>query len=82
MWNDVNSTIGLSKYVVACLRPVYAYTIIRGMQGDPDSVSGTLTPTSSGGTYSSGNYNIGSSLKFVCPVIYTGTDYLADKKLQ
>lgn len=78
-WNNVNIRIGPSNNVVACLRPVYAYTVTRGMRGDPDSVSGTLTTNSSGGTFSSGNYNIESSLKFVCPVIYTGIDYLADK---
>ena len=79
IWNDVYATNGNSTHVVACLRPVYAYTVTRGMQGDPDSVNGVITPNSNGGTYISGNDKLGSSLKFVCPVIYTGTDYLADK---
>ena len=78
-WNRVCVTIGLSKHVVACLRPVYAYTATRGMQGDPDSVTGAITPNSNGGSYSSGNLKLGSSIKFVCPIVYTGTDYLADK---
>ena len=79
MWNNVSVTNGYSMHVVACLRPVYAYTVTNGRQGDPDSVDGVITPSTSGGTYSSGNSRLGNSLKFVCPVIYTGNDYLADK---
>ena len=78
-WNYVYATMGPSRHVVACLRPVYAYTVTQGRQGDPDSVDGIITPNSNGGSYSSGNNKLGYSLKFVCPVIYTGTDYLADK---
>ena len=72
------------KTVVGCLNPVYAYTLTKGVRGDPDSVGGKLsidTTISSGYgyTYTSGNNYIGSHIDIVVPVIYTGTDYLADK---
>ena len=78
-WAYVFAKIGNSRHVVACLNPVYAYTVTDGRLGDPDSVDGIITLQTPGGTYSSGNSKLGNSLKFVCPVIYTGTDYLADK---
>ena len=78
-WNGVDVPIGRYRHVLACLRPAYAYTVTHGTHGDPDSVSGIITPNLAGGIYSSGYTQLGYSLKFVCPVIYTGTDYLADK---
>ena len=64
--------------VLAYLAPVYAYTITKGMRGDPDSAAGTLIQGNPY-TYNSSPYALGGSLNIVVPVIYTGTDYLADK---
>ena len=64
--------------VLAYLAPVYAYTITKGMRGDPDSAAGTLIQGNPY-TYKSSPYELGGNLNIVVPVIYTGTDYLADK---
>lgn len=69
--------------VIACLYPVYAYTKTLGLRGDPDNVGGTLIapddPLMKPYKYNSGNYQIGYGLDIVCPVVYSGTDYLAEK---
>ena len=64
--------------VLAYLAPVYAYTKTKGMRGDPDSAAGTLIQGNPY-TYKSSPYTLGGSLNIVVPVVYTGTDYLADK---
>lgn len=84
VYKPINIQNGMLRSVVACLNPVYAYTVTKGVRGDIDSTGGKLsidTTISSGYgyIYTSGNNNIGSSIDIVVPVIYTGTDYLADK---
>ena len=64
--------------VLAYLAPVYAYTITKGTRGDSDSAAGTLIQGNPY-TYKSSPYTLGGSLNIVVPVIYTGTDYLADR---
>lgn len=64
--------------VLAVLSPVYAYTVTPGMRGDLPSAAGTLIQGNPY-TYKSDPYVLGGSLHIVVPVIYTGTDYLADK---
>ena len=69
------------KTVLAYLAPMYAYTIFQGIRGDSDSVSGYLTKVSNDNyIYSSSPYTLNSGLQIVVPIVYTGTDYLADKK--
>lgn len=69
--------------VLACLYPVYAYTKSHGFRGDPDSIDGTLIapddPLMKPYKYNSGNYQIGYGLDIVCPVVYSGVDYLTEK---
>ena len=83
-YKPINIQNGMTKNVVGCLNPVYAYTVTKGMRGDTDSVGGKLsidTTISSGNVYiyGTGNNYIGSSINIVVPVVYTGTDYYADK---
>ena len=67
--------------VLAYLAPMYAYTITKGMKGDPDSAAGTLTKVSNDNyVYTSSPVSLNSGLHIVVPVVYTGVDYLADKK--
>ena len=66
------------RQVIAVLSPVYAYTVTQGMREDLSSAAGTLTPGNPY-TYKSDPYALGTDLNIVVPVIYTGTDYLADK---
>ena len=77
-------SIGVSRtHVIACLYPVYAYTKSIGLRGDSDNIGGTLIapddPLTKPYKYNSGNYQIGYWLDIVCPVVYSGGDYLADK---
>ena len=66
--------------VLACLAPMYAYTITKGMRGDSDAAAGTLTKVSNDNyVYTSSPRSLNSGLNIVCPVIYTGIDYLAEK---
>ena len=83
-YDAINIQNVMTKNVVGCLNPVFAYTLTKGMRGDLDSVGGKLsidTTISSGNCYiyTSGNNYIGSRIYIVVPVVYTGTDYLADK---
>ena len=84
-YNPINIQNGITRSVVGCFNPVYAYTVTKGVRGDMDSVGGKLsidTTISSGNgyIYTSGKNYIGSSINIVVPVIYTGIDYLADNK--
>ena len=84
VYRPINIQNGMTTKVVGCLNPVYVYTLTKGFRGDTDSVDGKLsidTTISSGYgyIYTSGNNYIGSSINIVVPVVYTGTDYLADK---
>ena len=85
--NDISVDTLNNRHVVACGEPVGAYVKYRGERGDPDYISGHLnralpyneyTP-SFVFTLSSKAYNLGTQLNVIVPVIYTGTDYLADK---
>ena len=67
-----------ARQVLAVLSPAYAYTVTPGMRGDLPSAAGTLIQGNPY-TYKSDPYTLGGSLNIVVPVIYTGTDYLADK---
>ena len=67
-----------ARQVLAVLSPAYAYTVTPGMRGDLPSAAGTLIQGNPY-TYKSDPYALGGSLNIVVPVIYTGTDYLADK---
>lgn len=67
-----------ARQVIAVLSPVYAYTVTPGMRGDLPSAAGTLIQGNPY-TYKADPYALGGSLNIVVPVIYTGTDYLADK---
>lgn len=68
-----------ASQVLAVLSPAYAYTVTPGMRGDLPSAAGTLIQGDTY-TYKSDPYILGGSLNIVVPVVYTGTDYLADKK--
>ena len=77
--NQSNISIGRT-IVLAYLAPMYAYTITKGMRGDPDSAAGTLTKVSNDNyVYTSSPMSLNSGLHIVVPVVYTGVDYLADK---
>ena len=67
-----------ARQVLAVLSPAYAYTVSPGMRGELPSAEGTLIQGNPY-TYKSDPYALGGSLNIVVPVIYTGTDYLADK---
>ena len=67
-----------ARQVLAVLSPAYAYTVTPGLRGDLPSAAGTLIQGNPY-TYKSDPYTLGGSLNIVCPVVYTGTDYLADK---
>lgn len=79
--NITQSTISIGRTtVLAYLAPVYAYTIKKGMRGDSDNAAGALTKVSTDNyVYTSSPNTLNSGLHIVVPVIYTGTDYLADK---
>lgn len=77
-------SIGVGRTrVIACLYPVYAYTKSLGFRGDPDNIDGTLIapddPLMKPYKYNSGNHQIGYGLDIVCPVVYSGVDYLTEK---
>ena len=86
--NDIAVDALNNRHVVACGEPVGAYVSYRGMRGDPDEISGHLNRALPYNAYmpsfvftlSDNSYNIGSQLNFIVPIVYTGTDYLADKK--
>ena len=79
--NITQSSISIGRTtVLAYLAPVYAYTITKGMRGDKDSAAGYLTKVSDGNyVYKSSPMTLNSGLHIVVPIVYTGTDYLADK---
>lgn len=79
--NITQSQISIGRTtVLAYLAPMYAYTITKGRQGDSDAAAGVLTKVSNDNyVYTSSPNTLNSGLYIVVPVIYTGTDYLADK---
>ena len=79
--NITQSSISIGRTtVLAYLAPMYAYTITKGMRGDPDAAAGDLTKVSNDNyVYTSSPSTLNSGLYIVVPVIYTGADYLADK---
>lgn len=79
--NITQSKINIGRTtVLAYLAPVYAYTKTKGMRGDPDSVAGSLTKVSNDNyVYTSSPNTLNSGLYIVVPIVYTGTDYLAEK---
>ena len=84
---DIRVDVFNNKRVVACGEPVYMYVKYRGTRGDSDYISGHITrnhqihdyDSSFVFTLSDNSYQLGSMVYVVVPVIYTGTDYLADK---
>ena len=85
--NDISVDVLNNRHVVACGEPVGAYVSYRGRLGDPDYVSGHLHRANPYNAYSpnfvftlsSNTSALGNKLNVIVPVIYTGTDYLADK---
>ena len=85
--NDISVDALNNRHVVACGEPVGVYVTYRGSQGDADSITGHLNRALPYNAYtpsfvltlSSNTYNFGKQLNVIVPVIYTGTDYLADK---
>lgn len=78
VFNQFSLQPTFARQVLAVLSPAYAYTVTPGMRGDLPSAAGTLIQGNPY-TYKSDPYALGGSLNIVVPVIYTGTDYLADK---
>ena len=85
--NYINIDVFNNRHVVACGEPVCMYVKYRGTRGDTDYISGHITrkyqvndyDSSLVFTLSDNSLQIGSQLYVIVPVIYTGTDYLADK---
>ena len=84
---NINVDVFNNRHVVACGEPVYMYVKYNGMKGDPDYVAGHINRNHQVNDYDNSvvfaladnSYQIGSSVYVVVPVIYTGTDYFADK---
>ena len=87
MPRDINVDVFNNRHVVACGEPVSAYVKYRGMRGDPDYISGHINRHKQVNDYDSSfvftldsdSYQLGNQLNVIVPVVYTGTDYLADK---
>ena len=83
----INVDVFHNKHVVACGEPVGAYVKYSGRSGDPDYISGHISRRNQVNDYDSSfvftladnSYQLGKQLNVIVPVIYTGTDYLADK---
>ena len=84
---DINVEVFNNIRVVSCGEPVCMYVKQRGMKGDTDYVSGHICRKHQIHDYdktfvftmTSNSDQIGKQLNAVVPVVYTGTDYLADK---
>ena len=85
--NDISVDALNNRHVVACGEPVGFYVKYRGSYGDADYISGHLTRDIPYNAYmqsfvltlSTNTYTFEKQLNVIVPVIYTGTDYLADK---
>ena len=84
---EINIDVFNNKRTVSCGEPVYMYVKYPGTHGDTDYISGHIIRRYQVNDYDSSvvfaltdnTYKIGSTVYVVVPVIYTGTDYLADK---
>ena len=68
---------GIHTSVVA-LRPVYGYSITKGMRGDYDTADGRITNIENGFIISTVNNVVGNKINLVVPVIYTGEDFVKE----
>ena len=83
----INVDVFNNRHAVACGEPVSMYVKSTGTHGDTDYISGHINRKYQVNDYDSSlvftltnnSYTIGSVLYVVVPIVYTGTDYLADK---
>ena len=62
------------KTSLVIFKPIYAYNVTKGTRGDYDSADGTVVFRDDLIVSTSPNV-IGSSIKLVVPVVYTGEDF-------
>jgi hypothetical protein len=65
------------KTALVILKPIYGYNVTKGIRGDYDSADGTVGFRGDVIVSTSPNV-VGSSIKLVVPVVYTGEDFVKE----